>query len=147
MPVYQMDAQHDFDAPAERIWELLEDFGHIERWWPEGGPVDIERVVLEGEGPGMVRHIYNAGMPAPVSERLDSLDSATRTLRLSIVGERPAGLERYQATGVVEELDDGRSRLVYHSEFEAPPDREAEARQFLEAAYSLMFAGLAQAVA
>jgi len=140
-----IDAQCELQAAAERIWELIQDFGNIEAWWPQGGPVRIARVDVEGQGPGMVRHIYNEGMPAPVSERLDSLDPPSRLWQLSIVGERPAGLLRYQATGRLQPLDAQRCTISYHGQFEVEPGREDEARQFLEGCYALMFAGLEEA--
>lgn len=140
-----IDTHRDFAVDAARIWAFLEDFGNIEAWWPAGGPVAIREVVLEGEGIGMIRHIHNHGMPAPVSEQLDFIDPASRTLRLSIVGQRPAGLLRYQATGRLTERGPGHCRLSYHSEFDAEPGREDEARGFLSGAYELMFDGLDQA--
>lgn len=140
-----IDAAHDFRVTPEAIWDLIVDFGNIEAWWPESGPVQIQRVELEGEGIGMTRHIYNEGMPAPVSERLEGLEPETWTWRLSIVGDRPAGLRWYNATGTIDELEGGGCRVSYHGEFEAEPGSEAVAREFLQGAYSLMFTGLEQA--
>ncbi len=143
--ILQITTSHEFDAPAEVLWMLLEDFAQIERWWPKDEPaVSIQRVELEGEGIGLIRHIYNHGFPAPVSERLDFQDPANMTYRLSIVGERPAGLRSYQATGRIEQLPGERSRLNYCGEFSTEPGREAEAEAFLRGAYALMFKGLAQ---
>ena len=90
----------------------------------------------------MTRHIYNVGFDSPVSERLDALDLANHTLQLSIVGQRPAGLLHYQATGKLTVLDDGGCRLTYDSEFIAEEGREDEARAFLLGAYELMYIGL-----
>lgn len=140
-----IDTSHDFDAPAEALWRLLEDFGNIQRWWPASSAVRILRVELEGEGVGLVRHIYNEGFPKPVSERLDFLDTASRTLKLSIIGDRPAGMTWYQATGHVEPLPGNRCRLAYHGEFATEPGGEEQARNFLKAVYLLMFAGLGAA--
>lgn len=140
-----IETHHDFAAPASRIWAFLEDFANIEAWWPMEGPVAIREVVLEGEGIGMTRHMHNHGMPHPVSERLDFMDSANRELKLSIVGQRPAGIVRYQAHGRLIELDGERCRMTYHAEFESEPGREEEAHAFLTACYPLMFNGLEQA--
>jgi len=143
--VLTIDTHHDFGVPADRVWAFLEDFANIEAWWPADGPVAIREVVLEGEGIGLIRHIHNHGMPHPVSERLDFMDSANRALKLSIVGHKPAGIVRYQAHGQLIELDAENCRLTYHSEFEAEPGREEEAKAFLTACYPLMFNGLEQA--
>lgn len=143
--ILQITTSHELDAPADMVWTLLEDFAQIERWWPKDEPaVSIQRVELEGEGIGLIRHIYNHGFPAPVSERLDFQDRDNLTYRLSIVGERPAGLLSYQATGRIESLPGERSRLHYSSEFTTEPGREAEAEAFLRGAYALMFKGLVQ---
>ena len=139
-----IEAQHDYPLTPQPLWDLIADFGNIEAWWPKGAPIAVERVELEGEGVGMTRHIYNQGIPAPVSERLDALDKDNWSWRLSIVGQRPAGLTAYQAAGRIEPLPDGGCRISYHGEFEAEPGREEEARQFLLAAYQLMFIGLKQ---
>ncbi|MFU8762947.1 MAG: SRPBCC family protein [Haliea sp.] len=147
MTMTTIEAQHDFRAPPQTLWDLIADFGNIEAWWPAGGAVNIERVELEGTGIGMVRHIYNEGMPAPVSERLDHLDPAALVWRLSIVGTKPAGLLQYQATGRITALDDGGSRVEYLGEFEAEAGGESQAREFLQGAYALMFNGLEQAAA
>lgn len=146
-PVLHICIHHDFDAPAALIWDLLADFADIERWWPtDDEAVMIERVDLEGEGIGLTRHIYNCGFPAPVSERLDYQDPASLTYKLSIVGERPAGLTVYQATGRVETLPGERCRLHYRGEFSTQPGRAQEAESFLRGAYALMFKGLEQTV-
>lgn len=139
----QILTNHDFTAPAEALWSLLEDFSNIERWWPKDDPaVQIALVELEGEGVGMVRHIHNRGFPAPVSERLDFQDAQTLTYRLSIVGNRPAGITEYQATGWVERLSGDCCRLHYRGEFSTVAGREEDARTFLCGAYALMFKGL-----
>ena len=140
-----IDIHHDCAADPHAIWELIADFADIEAWWPQDGPVKIERVEVEGEGIGTTRHIYNEGMPAPVSERLDMLDPDNLTWRLSIVGDRPAGIRRYHARGTLSPLPGKACRISYLGEFESEPGREEESRQFLLAAYQLMFDGLEKA--
>lgn len=144
--MHTIEASREFDADANALWDLLQDFAHIERWWPQGA-IEIERVEFEGEGVGMIRHIYNVGMPSAVSERLDSLDVARKTWQLSIVGERPAGITRYQATGKIIELPGKRCRIDYRGEFTTDSDESDAARAFLQMAYDLMFSGLAAATA
>lgn len=146
--LHKITTSHDFEASPAVLWDFLQDFAHIERWWPNHDPaVQIDRVELEGEGIGTVRHIYNKGYPEPVSERLEYLDPETRTLRLNIVGKAPVGITYYQATGHVEPLSGGRCRLNYTSEFATASGKPDEAEAWLRMAYGLMFAGLAAAVA
>lgn len=139
--MHRIVVDHDFAAPAGVLWDYLRDFANIERWWPKDrSEVQIERVELEGEGIGLVRHLY-------VSERLDYQDAATMTYKLSIVGERPAGLAFYQATGQIEALDGNRCRLNYQAEFTTVSGAPEEAEAFLHIAYDLMFSGLESAIA
>ncbi len=139
---------HDFDAPPAALWDYVQDFARIDRWWPRHDPsVQIDHVDLVGEGIGMVRHIYNVGYPDPVSERLDFLDPKTLTYKLSIVGKPPVGITYYQATGVITSLPGDRCRLNYDSEFTTVSGLPDEAETWLRMAYSLMFRGLADAMA
>lgn len=146
--MHRITTSHEFDAAAATLWDLVQDFAHIERWWPTHDPaVRIARVEVEGEGIGMVRHIYNQGYRNPVSERLDFLDPDAMTYKLSIVGKAPAGITRYQATGHIEPLPGGRCRLDYASEFDTASGQADEAEAWLRMAYALMFKGLAIAAA
>jgi hypothetical protein len=146
--MHYIKISQDLDAPAELVWDMLRDFAHIERWWPTHDPaVQIDHVDLEGEGIGQIRHIYNVGYPDPVSERLDFLDPATMTYKLSIVGRPPMGITHYQATGHIESLGEGRSRLNYSSEFTTESGKPDEAESWLRMAYALMFRGVADAAA
>ena len=145
--MHALDVSYDFDGPAAALWGILVDFAHIERWWPTDDPmVQIEKVILEGEGIGLVRHIYNLGFPTPISERLDFLDHATRTLKLSMVGALPAGLTHYAATGRIDMLPGNRCRMVYHSDFLSASGAPDEGRAFLLPVYEIMFRGLAAAL-
>jgi hypothetical protein len=138
---------HVFDAAAATVWALLEDFGAIERWWPTEGELVIDRVELEGRGIGMVRRIFNRGATRAVSERLDRLDSVAMVLQLSILGPDPLRTAWYQATCRIVEMDEGRCRLDYESEFTAPRGRENQSRDGILAAYKAMFIGLQNAAA
>jgi hypothetical protein len=146
--MFKIEASHEFDAPAEAVWDFLQDFGHIERWWPQDAQsIKIERIELEGKGVGMVRHVYNAFMTSPVSERLDALDPDNKTLQIAIIGDRPAGLTFYQAYGKVVDLPGQRCRLDYAGEFTTESGQPEDARAFLAEAYRLMFVGLTGALA
>jgi hypothetical protein len=143
----ELFAQAAMDAPAHRVWALLADFGNIQAWWPRSGGLQIERVVLEGEGIGMVRHIYNQGVPQCASERLDLLDPQTYTLVLSIVGQRPGGITAYVATSRLLPLGEHACRMEHRALVTTLPGRERAVERFLQQAYALMFAGLKEAAA
>jgi uncharacterized protein YndB with AHSA1/START domain len=129
-------------AAADSIWQLLADFGNIQRWWPDDGAVRIEDVQLEGQGIGMIRHIQNRGARHRVSERLDFLDPATRTLVLSIIGTRPSGITAYIAEGRLVAVEAMRCRMDYRVLVTTTPGREDQIRDALEKTYGMMFAGL-----
>jgi uncharacterized protein YndB with AHSA1/START domain len=132
-------------APAEAVWQLLQDFGNIQRWWPNDGPIRIEHVEIEGQGVGMIRHIQNHGARHRVSERLDFIDPATRTLVLSIVGTRPAAITAYVAEGRVVEIDATSCRIDYRGLITSTPGREDQVRDGITKTWSMMFAGLESA--
>jgi hypothetical protein len=140
--MHKIDTHYDIQAPLEKVWPFLANFADIQAWWPKGQAVDIDHVVLEGEGVGQVRHIYNVGFPTAISERLDYLDPKTHTLKLSIVGDLPPGLLEYRATGQLTALSPNTCRITYRSEFNSPEGQAENARGFLMGAYQLMFKGL-----
>ena len=129
-------------APAEPVWRLLVDFGAIQTWWPASGPIQIDHVEVEGQGIGMIRHIYNKGARSPVSERLDLLDHATRTLVLSIVGARPPGITGYVAIGSLTQIDAASCRLDYRALITAEADQEERVRRGVLKTWSIMVQGL-----
>jgi carbon monoxide dehydrogenase subunit G len=143
----ELEASADIGAGAEAVWALLADFGAIQQWWPRGGPVEIERVENEGEGVGMVRHIYNKGAAQCVSERLERIDPAARSLTLSIVGQRPGGITAYIATSTVYATGAGSCRIEHKAHVTTVPGREQAVERFLRQAYDLMFRGLEQGAA
>lgn len=143
----ELFAQAEIAAPTAQVWKLLADFGNIEAWWPRDGALRIERVVVEGEGIGMVRHIYNYGVPQCASERLDLLDPLTHTLVLSIVGQRPGGMTAYVATSRLLPVGESRCRMEHRALVTTVPGRERAVERFLLPAYAEMFSGLQAAVA
>lgn len=138
----EISASELIDASAERVWALLADFPHIRAWWPTDGAILIERVECEGDGIGMLRHVFNVGVKGCVSERLDLLDPESRTLMLSIVGDRPAGITAYVATARVVELVPGRCRVDYRANVTTEPGREAKVERDIRFTWSVMFRGL-----
>jgi hypothetical protein len=130
------------EAPAGAVWHLLEDFGAIQRWWPTNVSTPIERVTLEGEGVGMIRHIHNRGVAHAVSERLDFLEPSSRTLVLSIVGTRPVGIAAYVAECHVIDLQDGRCRIDYRALITTPTGMEVPVLNAVRKTWALMFRGL-----
>jgi len=138
----EINVSQEINAPAAKVWALIADYGDIQAWWPKEGPVQIARVENEGQGVGMIRHIYNHGFPEPISEQLDYLDPEMNTWKLSIVRRMPPGMIAYSATGNIVETDSSSCRVDYKGVFSTDPGKEAEVEQFLRMAYALMFKGL-----
>lgn len=142
----ELNASATIGGGVEQVWALLADFGNIQAWWPKDGKVVIDHVEIEGAGPGMIRHIYNRGASAPVSEQLVLLDPQAKVLMLSIVGQRPGGMTAYLATSRLSELGPDSCRIDHHSHVTTEAGREQVVESFLYKAYALMFAGLNAAV-
>jgi hypothetical protein len=141
----QLNVSEVFNSPADTLWALLKDFGNLEAWWLKDSPIKIDRIVQEGQGVGMIRHIYYVGVPTPLSERLEFMDDDSRTYRLSIVGEGVPGLVSYRAKGVVTELGADGCRLDYTAEIQATAEKEAAVEQILSFGFSQVIAGLKEA--
>ena len=142
----EVTASKVLEAPADAVWRLLEDFGSIQEWWPTDVSAPIERVTLERQDEdqriGMIRHIFNRGAAHAVSERLDFIDPASRTLVLSIVGTRPRGITAYVAEGHVIDLGGGRCQLDYRALVSTTPGLEEPIRLALLKTWALMSRGL-----
>lgn len=102
-------------------WRVLADFGNFLPWATGGAGT----ARLEGEGLGMIRHldIPELGL---VSERLDLLDDASRTLGYSLVSQNIAGMARYSATVQVIANGAGQCSLRWCGDFEPLPGIEGE---------------------
>jgi hypothetical protein len=135
--------EEEFPVPAQKLWETVADFGAIDAWWPEGM---LEKIEVEGEGVGMVRSIYTT-VGIVLHEKLESIDHEARVLELSIVGDLPAGMQEYYATGSVRAGKDGSCVLTWEGRYKVS-DASAEqgARGFIEGAYGAMFGGLREFV-
>jgi len=131
--------EEEFPVPAQKLWDVVADFGSVADWWPPGM---LSKVEVEGEGVGMVRSIHTI-VGIVLHEKLVSLDSGKRELTLSIVGDLPGGMEDYRARGSVAEAGSGACTLTWEGTYQVPDaDAEAGARQFIEGAYGAMFQGL-----
>jgi hypothetical protein len=63
----EVSIEREFDVSAEKLWAILADFADIS-WIP-----GIEKVEIEGEGVGMIRHVTAPGLPQ-LHERMDAID-------------------------------------------------------------------------
>jgi len=120
-------------ASAAAVWELLRDFGGIQRF-----STGIESCTVEGEGVGAVRTITMPGGVA-IQERLEAFDDAARSLSYAIVAG-PIPVENYLATIHVSEDGDG-CAIAWESDFESSLPEE-QARGMIEGIYTGSVAGI-----
>jgi len=132
----QVTVKQAIDAPAERVWALLADFGNIS-WMPAGTTAEIE-----GEGVGMARVI--GGPDQGIREVLESRDAEKRTLVYSIPENIPFPVTGYRATMVVSEAGAG-SELSWTCSFEPDGVEEAQAAAQIEGMYGVMIGWIGDA--
>lgn len=133
-----LEQENSLACNGDTAWQVLADFGNFLPW--ATGGVGSSRV--EGEGIGMIRHldIPEVGL---VSERLDSLDNASRTLAYSLTTDNMAGMTRYCAS--IQLVADGADRCIlkWRGEFEPQPGLNSEdVKASLAASYNMMSQGL-----
>jgi hypothetical protein len=118
----------ELEQSAEQVWALVGDFGNVS-WMPAG-----TECRLEGEGPGMIRHIGQGAMA--LAETLESRDDGARTLIYTIPGEVPFPATDYRSTMVVRESGSG-SELDWSCTFE-PVGDPAAAQATMEGLYGTL---------
>ena len=138
VPKRVLEQENSLACDGDAAWQVLADFGNFLAWATGGAGT----ARLEGDGVGMTRHldIPELGL---VSERLDRLDHASRTLAYSMVSETMAGMACYSATVQVITEGAGRCALRWRGDFEPLPGIESEeVENSLAGSYTLMSHGL-----
>ena len=113
----EVSIEREFDVKAERIWNMLANFADIS-WIPA-----LEKVELEGEGVGMVRHVTAQGLPQ-LHERLDAIDHENMILDYSVPEVEFLKAKNYTGRAQVFKLDGDRCRV--HWGCKAEPDGVTE---------------------
>lgn len=118
------------DAPVDRVWAVMSDFGGVV------GDL-IERCDMEGEGVGAVRTLTLRGSGAIIKERLDARDAAAHTYSYAIVndGECPLPVRNYSATVRLSDAGGGKTRVDWSGKFEPSGKPEAEVVSLVENIY------------
>ena len=123
--------ERELEFDADEVWGLVADFGNVS--WVPG----IEKVELEGEGTGMVRHLTVPVFP-PLHERLDAIDHELRVLEYSIPSVAYIQVESYRARAQVIDIGPGRCRVLWSCQAEAQGASEAVASDKTRAFYEAM---------
>jgi hypothetical protein len=126
--VVEVTVERDFEISARRVWDLIADFGDV--GWVPG----VEKVELEGEGVGMVRHL-TVPVYSQIHERLDAIDHEQRVLDYSIPAVEYLHVKNYRARARVVELSHDRCKVIWSCRAEASGADEAQAAASTRAFY------------
>jgi hypothetical protein len=124
----EVQVQRELEFGAGTVWALLADFGNVS--WVPG----VEKVELEGEGVGMIRHLTVPVFPQ-LHERLDAIDHEKMILDYSIPAVAYIQVKNYNARAHVVELEGERCRLIWSCTAEADGVDDAQAAAKTEAFY------------
>ena len=127
----------DLGFPAQRVWEVLADYGNME--WAMGPP----KVEVIGDGIGMIRRVLIPGMD-PIDEVLEARDPEQMSYSYSIPRGLPLPLTDYRSSARVETLADGNARVHWSCEC-TPTDAtmtEADTERLMHDTYNSLLDSL-----
>ena len=127
----EVSVERVYEFGAEEVWAVFADFGNVS--WVPG----IERVEVEGEGVGMIRHLSVPVFPQ-LHERLESIDPDEKVLEYSIPNVDYIRVKNYKARAQVVGAGAGRCRVLMSCKAEADGEPEPEAAAKTEAFYEAM---------
>jgi hypothetical protein len=123
--------EREFEFGAGDVWAVLADFGNVS--WVPG----IEKVEVEGEGVGMIRHLTVPVYPQ-LHERLDAIDHQEMILDYSIPSVAYIQVKNYSARAQVVELEGERCRVLWSCRADADGVDEEQATAKTGAFYESM---------
>jgi hypothetical protein len=125
---------------AGKVWRAMRRYEDLS--WA----IDIDEVIIEGEGIGMLRKVRFGGSPDWVLERLTARDDSARTFSYAVDGEGMPGFSNYRAE--VRAEPDGHGCIIHWKyladvENDAVEEKEATLQLFAEGVSSLFAAQFA----
>jgi hypothetical protein len=129
--VVEVSTEREFEVSAGELWAILADFGDTS-WIP-----GIQKVELEGEGIGMIRHVTAPGMPE-LHERLDAIDHEKMVLDYSLPAVAYLQVKNYSARAQVVGLGARRCRLIWSCKSEADGVDDEQATANTTAFYEMV---------
>ncbi len=121
----QAKVVHGFEVSADRLWNLIGDFGDVEKWSSSGSCVQT------GEGVGSLRTL-TMDDGRIIVDRLEEVGD--RTYSYSIV-ESPLPFHTYLAKMEVIPTSEEACELIWSSEFEPKGISDEKAIQFITGVY------------
>ena len=125
-------------AGADAVWDLVRDFGGVQRWNPTLSSSEVDR-----PGVGGVRTLKMGEVT--IRERLEKLDEAARTMSYSIV-EAPLPVSNYLATVELSALGPKRTQIVWSSTFEPGGMSDEQLKALFEGVYQQAIEGMRRAL-
>lgn len=128
--------QKKLACPADKVWELLEDFGNLS--WSPG----MDNVEVAGEGVGMVRKIIMSE-DFQIVERLESMDKAAMSFSYSFPEGCPLPVNNYLGGGKVHADDANSCTLEWFCGGEPNGMEAAEVEEMLKGVYGDLLGSIA----
>ena len=133
-----------FNAPRERVWQAMTDPKLLAQWWGRGNKLVIERFELERGGHWrFVEHAH--GEAHGFEGRFSEVKPPERLVRTFEWDGMPAHVALETAT--LEDLGDGRTRLVTTSLFMTAQDRDGMLQSGMEGGLNESYAALDRVLA
>jgi len=123
-------------APADTVWQMLYDFGGLEKLLPDM----IETCVVEGAGLGATRDIVLKD-GGSAFETMSRLDEAGKNFDYTL-DRSTLPLENYVATVKVSDADGGNCQIDWSSQFDGVGMSEAESVEFASGLYQTIIDAL-----
>jgi uncharacterized protein YndB with AHSA1/START domain len=128
-----------FDAPREKVWRAVTDPALVAKWWGRGNRLDIER--MEVKRGGHWRYVEHAhGETHGFEGRYREVVPSSRIERTFEWDGMPGHVA--VETMTLEDLGDGRTRLVSLSLFHTTEDRDGMLQSGMESGVNESYAAL-----
>lgn len=119
-----------------KVWKIVSAFSGIENYLPP-----IASSTTSGEGIGMTR-VLTTQDGGSFTERLESLDNDSRTLRYSIISDHPFPFSDYVSTIKVDSDGNNGCQVEWSAEFNPQGASEEEVQALLSGLLSAGISGL-----
>jgi len=129
-----------FDAPRDKVWRAVTDPALVAKWWGRGHTLDIER--MEVERGGHWRYVEHApnGESHGFEGRYAEVTPPTRVVQTFEWDGMPGHVALQTMT--LEDLGDGRTKLVSVSLFHTTDDRDGMLQSGAEMGVNESYAAL-----
>lgn len=138
----KVHVKDSFDAPADKVWAVVGDFGGVGKW---AGDM-VKSCECEGEGIGAVRTLALA-QGNPLRERLVQFDAADRSFSYAIVGASDLPVDYYVGSVKIRADGANRSTIDWVGTFDAKGAPEAVAQEIVKGIYTGAIAAIKSVVA